>query len=200
MLGDQVGEQFADLVHRDDRRVDSNALLVGDVAAQLVLMLAPGDLQKARSLEPTIPAHTFLPAAEIQLITFKGQLGFGGKIIVHADQSAGMAGRARGSNPAFEDGSLQSALSKVKGNARSHHTGADDDCIVCLVHNGFLVLPAPSPAQDFSITIKSKQRTFFTRRRGQRLEQNGNIPGSIPPSSDHFCYDTQLTVYFKHGT
>ena len=74
MLSDEVREEFPYFVHGDDRCVDTNLLLVGDVAAQFVLMLTPGNLQKARLLESTFATDTFLPVAEIQLITLEGQL------------------------------------------------------------------------------------------------------------------------------
>ena len=74
MFGHEVREQFPYLLDRDDRRVDADALLVGDVASQFVLMFTPGNLQEACLLESTFTTNTFLPLAEIELITPEGQL------------------------------------------------------------------------------------------------------------------------------
>ena len=65
MVGDEIREEFLHLVRRDDGGVDADALLVGDVAAQFILMLALGDLHEARVDESTFPADAFLPVAEI---------------------------------------------------------------------------------------------------------------------------------------
>jgi hypothetical protein len=135
MFGDEVREEFPHFVHGDDRRVDANALLIGDVAAQLIFMLGLGDLQKACLLKSAISADALLPIAEIDLITLEGQVGFGGEVVVHADESAGVTGRSGCGDLAFEDGGFESPLGEVEGNAGAHHPCADDDGIVGLSHS-----------------------------------------------------------------
>ncbi len=94
MIGDKVREEFFHFSGSDHRRVDADALLVGDVAAQFIFMLAFCDLHEARLNESAFAANAFLPIAEVLLVAFEGQFGFGGEVIVHADKSARMPGRA----------------------------------------------------------------------------------------------------------
>jgi hypothetical protein len=139
VIGHEIGEEFLHLRRRDDRGVDPDPLLVGDVATQLVLVLPFGDLHKARVDESAITADSVLPIIEVVLVTDKGQFGFSGQVVVHADESAGVTGRARSRDFAFEDGGFESALGEVEGEAGAHHPGTDDDGIICWCHvNSFL--------------------------------------------------------------
>jgi hypothetical protein len=72
MIGGEVGEQLLHLLRRDDRCVDSDFLLVGDIAAQLTLLLARIDLDKPRVHKSAFAADALLPLIEILLITFEG--------------------------------------------------------------------------------------------------------------------------------
>src|SRR5690349_1011507 len=134
MVGDEVREEFLYLCSRDDRGVNSDALLVGDVAAQLVLMLAPSDLQETRVDKPALPTDAFLPVAEIILVTDKRQLGFSREVVMHTHESARVTSGTRSTDLTLEDGGFKSALGQVEGETCAHHARADDNGIVGLGH------------------------------------------------------------------
>lgn len=138
MIGGEIGEEFLHFFRGDDRCVDPDFLLVGDVAAQLSLLLARIDLDEACLLKAAFAADAFFPIVEIDLITLECQFRFSGEVVVHTDESAGVTCRARSGHFAFEDGGLESALGEVKGDAGAHHARADDDGVGCLSHGGFL--------------------------------------------------------------
>src|SRR5215211_3876801 len=101
-------------------------------------MFALGDLHEASVDESTVAADFVLPIIEVVFVTDKGQFGFGSEIVVHADESAGVTGRARGADIPFENGNFKSALSKMEGDTGAHHACTNDDGIVGLCHSWFL--------------------------------------------------------------
>ncbi len=140
-------QELGQSVRGHDLGLDAEALLPGDVSAELGLEAPGDDLEKADRLEAAIAAHD-VPEITKNLEALERQLRFRLVGVVHPHQRAGFARGACAEVVALEqEDVLNSARCKVKSGTGAIHPTPDYDH-VCPRHERSALLPSVGDRLD----------------------------------------------------
>jgi len=122
-----AGEQAREVLGRDQLGLDPDALLHRHVAAKVVLVAAPYELHEADRLEAAVATDLGVEVLEdLQALERQPRLVL--VRVVHADESARLARRARAEPPPLEEQHVPRAEpGQVEGRARAVGASPDDD-------------------------------------------------------------------------